>query len=571
VAVEVRPAPDAEPELIFTNAEGGFQWVGPGPVWVGVPGAIPPALRVDAPRDDLLFRLPPACGLDVVVVSEGEAVPGARVELRVRLAAGDPWSHTGRTGDDGVLAVPQAPCGVGRIDARAQGSAEVRVEPVDLVVERRVRVDLVRGVGISGLVLDPEGAPVAGARVRAPGASDHSDADGAYALRVDPRRLSAVEAQADGYLPASERLRVGADATAVELDLVLEPARTVVACCLGLPGDSCAGVEPLVCTHPLWPLGAPCATRPAGEPGEVTCACPDGDAALRGAGQAVAVAPGAQEACLDLRGGGAMRGRVLRGGRPVACVAQLARVPVALEDVPGGMAAGARARCDDEGRFSASGLKPGSWAPVLLVDGETRVIEAREVRAGVEVDLGDIELGDGGTLTGVVVDGRTGEGRPGVAVVAVDESRVPPWAGTGTSGPEGRFALRGVPDGELEVFLVTRPFNTVKVRVDGGEGPDDLELRTGEAPLLEANGVGLETDSAGELVVSTVDPDGAAARAGLEPGDRVIGVVIGGVKLREVAPGWSDAALDQVLNHWDGPGLALEVDRGGEVWELELE
>ena len=50
-----------------------------------------------------------------------------------------------------------------------------------------------------------------------------------------------------------------------------------------------------------------------------------------------------------------------------------------------------------------------------------------------------------------------------------------------------------------------------------------------------------------------------------------IGVVIGGVKLREVAPGWSDAALDQVLNHWDGPGLALEVDRGGEVWELELE
>jgi S1-C subfamily serine protease len=109
---------------------------------------------------------------------------------------------------------------------------------------------------------------------------------------------------------------------------------------------------------------------------------------------------------------------------------------------------------------------------------------------------------------------------------------------------------------------LSRPFHTTTVDVVEGT-TDPVELTTGEASLVKDNGFSIETDDEGFLVVSTVDGKGSAAANGLEAGDTVVGVSMGGVSLNEMVPGMSEEITDAVLDHWGGPGVSLLVDRDG--------
>ena len=68
-----------------------------------------------------------------------------------------------------------------------------------------------------------------------------------------------------------------------------------------------------------------------------------------------------------------------------------------------------------------------------------------------------------------------------------------------------------------------------------------------------------------------VEPDSPAADAGLEVGDRVEGLLLGGLDIGSYLGNRADTMLQMVLGHWDGPGVTLLVEREGETYEVPLD
>jgi S1-C subfamily serine protease len=145
-----------------------------------------------------------------------------------------------------------------------------------------------------------------------------------------------------------------------------------------------------------------------------------------------------------------------------------------------------------------------------------------------------------------------------------------PQIGQGSSGPGGAFTLFGLEDGPYKVMLASSPFDTVDVTVSGGVADREVELTTAGGGLLERNGFALETDVDGTLVVTSVDPEGAAAQAGLLVGDRIQGVTVMGFDLSEHFPELGDLFTDFVLDRFGG-AVGLVVERDGAVVKIDLE
>lgn len=555
-------------ELGRTGPDGSFA------ITVPAPGMLQPRLwtqpervHVSADRSELEFVGIARCPVSVdVQAPDGSPVFRQTVRARIKLPhRSSSLQIEQSTGEDGTAQFDDMPCGVASIWVRRAGYPQGRRDNVDTVVDQHLIIQLADGVSVTGRVTDLEGEPIEDARVHSGNASDYTDADGLYGLMVDARNLSRVNVSADGFASTSERLRIAtadADATELVLDFVLERARLVTVYCAGLPDDSCASIVPMFCTRTFLPVGEMCKGDPT------VCRCPEGSGAIRGGGMAVEVEPDDTEVWLDLSGRGGIRGRVLIGGKAVdpsvgRCNVLATRLPTALEDIPGGMSAGGQGSCLPDGHFEITGLKSGRY----MVMAHTTAGEGNDPSVKVNgemVDVGTIDIGGGGRIEGVVIDGVTGDGVPGQAVVAYQGSN-DELAGLGqtVSGAEGRFTISGLVDGDYEVILANRPFTTESVTITDGR-TDDVELTTGEAGLLTSNGFELETDDAGNLVVGTVDPDGAAAGAGLEEGDVVVGVTLGGMDVGELVPGMSDEITDAVLDHWGGPGVGLVVDRDGD-------
>lgn len=529
----------------------------------------PREVKVEGERLKLRFVVAELCPFTVHVEgADGAPLPDAEVSLRVDTGAGRS-SHTLHTGPDGAAHFPLAGCGVARAEAHHADHASKERRDLDTVVEQQVTLRLVNGIWLSGVVVDTEDAPIPEARVSAGDGDTTTEDDGSYRLRVDPAQLTRVQASAEGYRPSAEPLRVPLDATGAELDVVLELAREVTVYCAGLPGDSCKGVLPIFCTHPWLPVGPVCDNE---DP--VVCECPSGQGAIRGGGQNVGVGPQDEVAWLDFRLDGGIEGRVTQGGEPAPCTAMASFVPQDMADLTRGLAITRMAECDETGHFQILGLHEGAWMVDLRAgqdfSGSSRQLPFIQVVDQV-VDVGEIDFESGGRITGVVLDGLTGQGKPGVAVVAVEKepanSQLPRTA-TGISTSEGAFVLMGLEDGDYEVFIGTSPFDKRPVSVVDGINPGELTLESRGADLLDEQGFHLITDAEGELVVDEIMDGGLAQEAGLESGDQVQGVILFGLDVEEQFPDYD--LSETILGSYDGPGVSLKVDRDGEEVVIDL-
>lgn len=571
VEIEARLSATGEQHGSFTDDAGHFSLEVTGPAEIrpeDLPST-PWSFPVSGPRDDLRFVVPELCPVRVLVLDPtGEPISDGFAAARVASGAWNRrWTRYQPLDDQGRVTLDHVACGVGDIQARASGYVGARVRDLDTMTTQDVTLTLTRGVGLSGTVTNGAQEPLAGVTIQAGLASGISDEDGHYALKFDPGRTTSVRARAPGYVDQEERLRVDPGSADIVLDWELEASREVTVYCAGLPDDSCADVMPLMCTRPYMPFGEGCES---GDP--TVCVCPGGTSAVRGGGQSVEVSPGQQVAWLDFRATGGLRGRVSKDGAAVGCTTFTLRLPEDLSDVSRGGIAGRTGTCDDDGVFEVLGLEPGSYQ-VEVVAGEQNRRPDPVVVADTVVDLGVVDLDGGTDVAGVVLDGLTGQGAPGEAVVAVQsvaEGKAPGTSVT-VSRSEGRFVLRGLGDGDWSVFLASRPFSPVDVHVGDGQANHEPVLETGAADLLGEQGFGLATDDVGTLVVQDLDPDGGAALAGLEDGDRVVGVTLMGMDLGSWMPGLEDQLLDAVLEHYSGPGVGLVVERDGETVEIDLD
>jgi RNA polymerase sigma factor (sigma-70 family) len=147
-----------------------------------------------------------------------------------------------------------------------------------------------------------------------------------------------------------------------------------------------------------------------------------------------------------------------------------------------------------------------------------------------------IELSAGATLLGTVVDSLTGgplafarvtrEGAGGGA------STQPANAGTVTRS-DGTFELTGIPAGFFSVSIGAGEYNprleSGLVATEGGTvGPIRVPLKKladGETPKLELVGIGVQLSGDGDaLKVGMVVPDGGASKAGIVVGDLIVAV-----------------------------------------------
>lgn len=522
-----------------------------------------PAIVRQRPAARVVRNVETGCAVVVTVTDiAGAPIVGADV---VVLHGVEEDESEGRTDVSGRLSLPVA-CGPVAAIANAEGHAPNRAWSAGPT--GGLAIVLTPGIRVFGTVTDPEGDPIAGAEVKAGLVQVDTDSDGAYALWVSAETRW-VGATAEGFAFGSERIPEEGER---RVDLELEPQHQVRVWCAGLPDERCPDI-PVQCTDPWLLLGAPCSQDDEG----ILCVCPDGEAAVRGAGRSVRVGADDTDAWLDMRDTGAIVGRALLNGEPTSCNAAALRIPEALEDLPRGLVAASRGDCQEDGTFRIDGLIAGDWEVRVEVWGEDgrdeRVLVPRRVLAGEVVDVGDVEVTGGAVLSGIVVDGLTGD--------PVDEVPVLAWRTADPGGrltpsfdetnDDGTFEIRGIPGGEWTVAPMLAPQASVTVTVPEGGTRSGLRIETSEATALVENGFALESE--GEtLVVSDVTPESPADDAGLVPGDVVTGVQIAGFELSAALGDYGDLLTRAVIGHWDGPGVTLVVespDGGEELVPLE--
>lgn len=194
----------------------------------------PVTARLTESSDPVILRLRPAAAVEVTVVDAEtqQPVTGATVELR------DLDVLTATTGADGVARITGVVPGwytlVGYGPAYAKQHDWLRV-PAGATTQQ-ARLELRGGAKVSGRVLDPDGAPIPGARVLYSGASEWSqqadprhdaavtDGEGRWSFQALPAGSFRFVARHDTHAPGSSEL-VTLDGTAEKagVDIQLDP------------------------------------------------------------------------------------------------------------------------------------------------------------------------------------------------------------------------------------------------------------------------------------------------------------------------------------------------------------
>lgn len=520
------------------------------------------------------FEMGWICPLTVQVV-DPDGQPLGDVDLRAQVVHPDyvgRWVMSSKGHPAEPIELDPLSCGLTHVDVQVAGwgvgRGTVDTREADLLV-----LTVEQGIEVWGTVTDDVGTPLEGASIRAyglMGIETTADEDGAYSLLIPAGRPVELGARGvrEGDGADTHTVRLRRDQSDLELNWVLDRVRQVEVRCAGLPDDSCSTVAPILCTRPALPIGDVCSGNPT------KCACPVGDVAVRGGNQSVRVAAEDQVAWLDFRDfDGGISGVVLRDGLPAFCRWTVLRVPSGVDDVLHGGVAARQGGCDrDTGAFDVVALEPGRYV-VEITTGQERYPQDDVWVDGDVVDLGVIELGGGAAIFGHVVNGTTGEPEPNVPVIANLDGRenLNPIGAGALSDDQGGFVIEGLEPGSYRVFLGNRPLEGQVVHVEAESEAGPIELWTGDADLLQEQGFSVASGDGGALLVSAVEPGGAAESAGLAEGDAVIGVVVLGLDVLQLAPNFAEDATGWVLDNYSGPGVSLVVQRDGAELEIPLE
>ncbi len=560
----------SEGESVKTSADGSYRLKLSASTWIHPVELTSQPRRVAAtePAEGLDFLVPDLCPVTVEVVDE-HAEPLDATLLFSVYSEGFPFTSSRSVETvDGHHEFPLAACGrVSLLAVReGYGTVEHRDEHTG---PRRIELTLGEGTRVWGTFTTPAGDPIDGAVwARFRELRGEVDAEGVWEIHLASGRdwrLVASPAEA-GWLGETRSVHVPEGAEELRVDFVARSFRLVEVYCAGLPDDSCETVVPILCTHPLSPVGELCESYAT-----TTCVCPEGQVALRGGGQAVEVGPDEDAAWLDFRSPGGLRGVVWRDETPFRCWYGAARMPEGVDEVLGGGTHARTGSCEDDGTFEILGLEEGRWV-VEIYSTDGRWPQDDVYVEGTVVDLGDIDLSEGGAITVTVYDGLTGEPAAWEAVLANlrDRDSVNPVGHGGMSDSEGVVEMTGLPPGVYDVFLARRPLEVVTLGVED-DSALQVVLETGEADLLDENGFAVARTADGELEIAELEPGGAAEDNGLAEGDVIVGVVVMGMDVLAWAPQYADEATRWVLDNYSGPGVDLVVERDDGLHDIPLQ
>jgi hypothetical protein len=232
---------------------------------------------------------------------------------------------------------------------------------------------------------------------------------------------------------------------------------------------------------------------------------------------------------------------------------------------------------DPAGRYQVGSLKAGDYLVRILAHGfaasepvQVSVQPPNDARA-------DFLLVVGGTLTGVVTDAETRTPIEGARITMegrVDGGALPvPVVASTTTDVRGGFTLSGLAPGLRSVYTMAHRYNGrilsgLDVKNSVVLGPVQIELtrlKEGEKPKLELTGIGVTLTPQGEaMLIGQILPGGGAAEANLAPGDAIL--AIDGVPVAKL--GFNGAI--QKIRGPDGTTVMLNV-RKASGHEIQLE
>ncbi|HSN89900.1 MAG TPA: carboxypeptidase regulatory-like domain-containing protein [Anaeromyxobacteraceae bacterium] len=578
----------------------------PAPAAEGTPAPRPPpsGLPIQIPRPAPLApdERPASFEGQVVAVDDGRGVSFAELTFSRAGAAASL-----QAGPDGAFRFEPPAEGLWLLAAvTAPGFLPFAPEwghsPVQLDARRGqhvsgVRIFLSRALALEGRVVDPEGAPVAGAEVRLLGATGEAalvplpsrfvtDPRGAFAFSAPEGAV--LEARKPGFLPGR---------AAVDVPATLERRVTVTLGVAHRPLGSPAPVSGRVVSRGGGPVEGALVVAGreqafgSGGPSEAQALSgSDGRFALppldpgryrvtaRAEGYAPAsarrVAPGASDLVLVLEPGSRLAGCV----RDASSGASVAPFTVMVWERSGPLRRVLQRSLsvlDPSGCYAVGDLAAGPAAVVVSAPGYAPSAEiAVEIPPAPAEGRADAALQAGGRLLGVVRDETTGSPLAGarVSVEGALEAAAStfPVLAEATSGADGRFLLEGLPTRfSIQVAAAghhARVLGGIEVGPGETRGPVEIALRPvaeGESPRVDLVGVGMVLAPLGEgLAVVQVLPGGGAAEAGLVQGDLVLRV--DGVPVADLGFG---GAIDAIRGP-EGTRVSLGVRRGERTFEV---
>ncbi|MCB0967936.1 MAG: carboxypeptidase regulatory-like domain-containing protein, partial [Ilumatobacter sp.] len=187
-----------------------------------------------------------------------------------------------------------------------------------------------------------------------------------------------------------------------------------------------------------------------------------------------------------------------------------------------------------DGTFDVDDVPPGDVTVVVTATGWAGRELIVPVVADQDTDTGDVEVVDGGTISGTVVDAAD---QPVVgATVGADTEASP----TATTGADGSYTIDDVAPGVVEVVAEADGFvdasTTVDVTVDASTTVDltlaadrrvdvTVVADPGASPVADATVRMTATDAAGvEMAGGVTDASGEVTISGLEPGPYAVSV-----------------------------------------------